>query len=311
MNYPHIFSGNPLDRGETQRRDEEWITKTAQDPNSRFLPMWGPKVLITEHSDPSGHGLGWLTMQDLKQAGINSTVMLLGMMDGTAYYAVDLSQQETAGEQLQGLNGYYFEDARNAAEQLLTGPDSGILAQGRAQINWHNRHGFCSVCGHETVVQRGGQKRVCPGCKAEHFPRVDPVIICLVTDGERCLLGQSRGRLARMNRYSALAGFVDQGESIEEAVAREIMEEAGLQVRNVRYHSSQPWPFPSSLMMGCHAEAATTEINMDPEEMTDVKWFGRQEVLQALAGENEQLLLPGPVAIAHHLIKTWANGEVS
>ena len=311
MNYPHIFSGNPLDRGETQRRDEEWITKTAQDPNSRFLPMWGPKVLITEHSNHSGHGLGWLTMQDLKQAGINPTVMLLGMMDGTAYYAVDLSQQETAGEKLQGLNGYYFEDARNAAEQLLNGPDAGILAQGRAQINWHNRHGFCSVCGHETVVQRGGQKRVCPGCKAEHFPRVDPVIICLVTDGERCLLGQSRGRLARMNRYSALAGFVDQGESIEEAVAREIMEEAGLQVRNVRYHSSQPWPFPSSLMMGCHAEAATTEINMDPEEMTDVKWFGRQEVLQALAGENEQLLLPGPVAIAHHLIKTWANGEVS
>ena len=311
MNYPHIFSGNPLDRGETQRRDEEWIAKTAQDPNSRFLPMWGPKVLITEHSDHSVHGLGWLTMQDLKQAGINSTVMLLGMLDGTAYYAVDLSQQETAGEQLQGLNGYYFEDARNAAEQLLTGPDAGILAQGRAQINWHNRHGFCSVCGHETVVQRGGQKRVCPACKAEHFPRVDPVIICLVTDGERCLLGQSRGRLARMNRYSALAGFVDQGESIEEAVAREIMEEAGLQVRNVRYHSSQPWPFPSSLMMGCHAEAATTEINMDPEEMTDVKWFGRQEVLQALAGENENLLLPGPVAIAHHLIKTWANGEVS
>ena len=311
MNYPHIFSGNPLDRGETQRRDEEWISKTAQDPNSRFLPMWGPKVLITEHSEHSVHGLGWLTMQDLKQAGINSTVMLLGMLDGTAYYAVDLSQQETAGEQLEGLNGYYFEDARNAAEQLLTGPDAGILAQGRAQINWHNRHGFCSVCGHETIVQRGGQKRVCPACKAEHFPRVDPVIICLVTDGERCLLGQSRGRLARMNRYSALAGFVDQGESIEEAVAREIMEEAGLQVRNVRYHSSQPWPFPSSLMMGCHAEAATTEINMDPEEMTDVKWFGRQEVLQALAGENENLLLPGPVAIAHHLIKTWANGEVS
>ena len=108
----------------------------------------------------------------------------------------------------------------------------------------------------QRIFDAGGQKRQCTGCKAEHFPRVDPVIICLVTDGERCLLGQSRGRLARQNRYSALAGFVDQGESIEEAVAREIMEEAGLQVRNVRYHSSQPWPFPSSLMMGCHAEAA-------------------------------------------------------
>ena len=209
------------------------------------------------------------------------------------------------------MNGYTFEDARSAAEQFLSRPDAGILAQGRAQINWHNRHGFCSVCGQETVIQRGGQKRVCPACKAEHFPRVDPVIICVVTDRERCLLGQSRGRLARQNRYSALAGFVDQGESIEEAVAREIMEEAGLQVRNVRYHSSQPWPFPSSLMMGCHAEAATTEINMDQEEMTDVRWFERQEVVLSLEGKNDNLLLPGRVAIAHHLIKAWAYGEVS
>jgi len=311
LNYPHIFSGNPLDRGETQRRDEDWIARKAEDPTSRFLPMWGPKVLITEQSGQSEPTLGWLTMQELKQAGVNSTVMLLGMQDDTAYYAVDLSQQESAGEKLQGMNGYAFEDARNAAEQFLTRPDAGILAHGRAQINWHNRHGFCSVCGHETVILRGGQKRQCVECKAEHFPRVDPVIICLVTDGERCLLGQSRGRLARQNRYSALAGFVDQGESIEEAVAREIMEEAGLEVRNVRYHSSQPWPFPSSLMMGCHAEAATTEINMDQEEMTDVKWFDRQEVLQSLEGKNDKLLLPGRVAIAHHLIKAWAYGEVS
>ena len=311
MNYPHIFSGNPLDRGETQRRDEDWIARKAEDPTSRFLPMWGPKVLITEQSGQSEPTLGWLTMQELKQAGVNSTVMLLGMQDDTAYYAVDLSQQESAGEKLQGMNGYAFEDARNAAEQFLTRPDAGILAHGRAHINWRNRHGFCSVCGHETVILRGGQKRQCVECKAEHFPRVDPVIICLVTDGERCLLGQSRGRLARQNRYSALAGFVDQGESIEEAVAREIMEEAGLEVRNVRYHSSQPWPFPSSLMMGCHAEAATTEINMDQEEMTDVKWFDRQEVLQSLEGKNDKLLLPGRVAIAHHLIKAWAYGEVS
>ncbi|MDP6512864.1 MAG: NAD(+) diphosphatase [SAR202 cluster bacterium] len=132
----------------------------------------------------------------------------------------------------------------------------------------------------------------------------------LVHDGDRCLLGQSRGRLSRMRTYSALAGFMDQAESIEEAVRREVMEEAGIQAKNVRYHSSQPWPFPSSLMIGCHAEAATTEISMDNEEMTDVRWFQRDEVLAALEGESEILVVPGAIAIAHHLIKAWANGEV-
>ena len=122
--------------------------------------------------------------------------------------------------------------------------------------------------------------------------------------------GAVPGRLARLNRYSALAGFVDQGESIEEAVAREIMEEAGIQVKDVRYHSSQPWPFPSSLMMGCHAHAATTDIHMDDEEMTDVQWFDRETVKLALEEKTEELLLPGPVAIAYHIIKAWADGEV-
>ncbi len=137
------------------------------------------------------------------------------------------------------------------------------------------------------------------------------MIIMLVHDGERCLLGQSRGRLQAMNRYSALAGFMDQAEAIEEAVAREVMEEAGIRVKQVRYHSSQPWPFPSSLMIGCHAEADTTSINMDNEEMTDVQWFDRSEVLLALEENSEKLRLPGPIAIAHHLIKAWAYRDVS
>ena len=131
----------------------------------------------------------------------------------------------------------------------------------------------------------------------------------VVSDGENCLLGQSQGRLASTNRYSALAGFVDQGETIEEAVGREVMEEAGIKVKNVRYYSSQPWPFPSTLMIGCHAEAETTEINMDPEEMTDVKWVDRSEVLLALEGKSETLNLPGPVAIAHNLLKSWATNN--
>ena len=148
--------------------------------------------------------------------------------------------------------------------------------------------------------------RQCVQCGKLHFPRTDPVIITVVSHGDKCLLGQSRGRMTRLKTYSCLAGFVDQGESIEEAVAREIMEESGIQVKDVRYLFSQPWPFPHTLMMGCEATAATTEIIRDEEEMEDVRWFTRQEVRLALNGRNPDLLLPGPIAIAHHLIKHWA-----
>ena len=301
----HVFAGNPLNRGERERRDEEWIRTKARDSASKFLPLWDSRVLISDTLQPE---LGWLGCSALADAGFDWDPWFLGLQGVTAHFAVDLSQNAEVGEKLKENGNYRFEDARSAAEMLST-PEAGILAQGRAQINWHNRHGFCSVCGHETDVLRGGQKRVCPSCKAEHFPRVDPVIIMVVADRDRCLLGQSRGRLAALNRYSALAGFVDQGESIEEAVAREVMEEAGIKVKNVRYHSSQPWPFPSSLMIGCHAEAATTTIAMDAEEMTDVKWFEREEVLLALAEKSESLALPGRIAIAHHLIRAWAEKE--
>jgi len=186
----------------------------------------------------------------------------------------------------------------------------GILAQSKAQVDWHRRHRFCGLCGGPTEQGRGGQVRKCTACNAEHFPRTDPVAIMVITDGERALLGQSRGRLARSGRYSALAGFIDQAECIEEAVRREIKEEAGIRVGEVRYHSSQPWPFPSSLMIGCHGKALSTDIAKDDEEMTDVQWFGRDEVLSSLAGENPNLRLPDPVAIAHHLIRAWAEGRV-
>ncbi len=309
---PHIFAGNPLHRGEVERRDEDWIDAQVREPSSRFLPMRGPQVLVRDGTDAAGTvaGLGWLAWRDLTPHLTAAAPLFLGLLEGVAHFAIDLSREEAAAAAAASQPDCHFEEARSAAESLLSGPEAGILAQGRAQVNWHNRHGYCSVCGQPTVVKRGGQKRECPSCKAEHFPRVDPVIIMVVSDGDRCLLGQSRGRLAAMNRYSALAGFVDQAESIEEAVAREVMEEAGIRVKNVRYHSSQPWPFPSSLMIGCHAAADTTHIAMDTEEMTDVQWFDRAEVLRALAGKSEKLAVPGPIAIAHHLIKAWAYGEV-
>ncbi len=305
MRKPHVFAGNPLDRGEVERRDEEWIEAQAQDPQSQYLPFNNLNVLLGDDPAPA---LGWLSLDGIPSDGTVSTPTLLGMMDGSTHFAIEVN--EDAAAFIEDWSGMQFEDCRRAGE-ILPGPEGGIVAQARAQLDWHRRHRFCSVCGVASEKRRGGQVRVCPACKAQHFPRTDPVVITVVEDkeGDRCLLGQSRGRLQRMRMYSALAGFMDQGEAIEEAVAREIMEEAGIEVKNVRYHSSQPWPFPSSLMIGCIAEAATTEINMDAEEMTDVQWFSRSEVLLALEGKSELLSVPQPLAIAHHLIKSWAYGE--
>lgn len=296
----HVFAGNPMDRGEVARRDEQWLAAQAVSPASRMLPMWQLNVPVSARQT-----LAWLNVDDLRRLNVDAQPIFLGLLDGLAHFVVDVSAADRGAVEQGGAT---FEDARTTAE-YLSGPESGIVAQARAQLSWHSRHGFCAVCGHPTAIARGGQVRRCPQCNTEHYPRTDPVVITVVHDGDRCLLGQSRGRLVAMRRYSALAGFMDQGESIEEAVSREVMEEAGIQVGAVRYHSSQPWPFPSSLMIGCHADAATTDIRKDDEEMADVQWFPRQEVLLALEEKSEILAIPGPTAIAHHLIRAWANGE--
>ena len=202
-----------------------------------------------------------------------------------------------------------FIDCRTAGDQLSQA-QGGMISQSKSQLEWNRKNSFCGICAGKTEGLRGGQSRKCSSCEIELFPRTDPVIISLVTNGEYCLLGQSKGRLSRLNIYSCLAGFIDQGESIEEAVAREIMEESGIKVKNVKYYASQPWPFPWSLMIGCHAEAETEEINFDEHEMHSVKWFHRDEVLSALEEKNDNLSVPGNIAIAHHLIKAWATKEV-
>lgn len=315
MSYPHTFSGNPLDRADAMRRDEAAIAAAANHPDSRYLLLWNLNVLTI--ADPAGPSLGWLRQADIARLNIELPPVLLGLSDGVAHFALDVS---TLGDPMHELNlgpPWQFDDARRAAMGLPMA-ETGILAQARSQVDWHRRHQFCSVCGQRTSQGKGGHVRRCGACNAEHFPRTDPVAIMLILDGDRCLLGQSAGRLARTGMYSALAGFIDQGESIEEAVRREVMEEAGIQVGAVRYHSSQPWPFPSSLMIGCHGVAESTVIDMDSEEMTDVRFFDRAEVAEAydriLGGvsnpDPEVLKIPGPLAIAHHLIKAWLEGDV-
>jgi len=302
----HVFAGNPLDRSQAQRRDEQWLEAQATHPQSRLLPLWQLNVLLYSESETR---LGWLGPTEIKRLAIDVAPVFLGVLEGIAHFAIDVSQLGDPQHELNLGGAWRFEESRAAATQL-SHAEAGILAQSRAQLDWHRRHQFCSVCGQRTVQGRGGHVRQCPACKAEHFPRTDPVAIMVVSDGDRCLLGQTRGRLSRTGTYSALAGFIDQAESIEEAVRREVKEEAGIEVGEVRYHSSQPWPFPSSLMIGCHGKALTTDILKDDEEMTDVRWFNRDEVLAALKGEHPHLRVPAPLAIAHHLIKAWAEGEV-
>ena len=299
VNRPHTFAGNPLDRAEYQRRDADWLAARERDLVSQYLPLRQLDVLL-EGEDPAR--LAWISGD--AAASLDGPRFLLGLRNGMAHFAVDVSQ---GNEDLTEGGERRYVDVRTAGT-LVSAEDAGIAAQARAQVDWHARHGFCSVCGEPTEAVRGGQQRTCGSCGADHFPRTDPVIIVVVTDGERCLLGQSHGRLSQMRMFSALAGFMDQGETIEEAVRREVLEEAGIQVGEVRYHSSQPWPFPSSLMIGCHADALTTDLRPDDVEMLSVQWFERETVKRALAGEDAELRVPASFAIAHHLIRAWAEG---
>jgi len=306
MSLTHIFAGNPLDRADAQRRDAVWLEDVYRAAETRVLPLWQLNVLLDTTGEPR---LGWLRHTDIARLDIDLPPVFLGLREGIAHFAIDISEIADPAHELNLDDAQCFEDARSAAMRLPL-EETGIVAQSRSQIDWHRRHGFCSVCGARTAAERGGHVRKCPDCGAEHFPRTDPVVIMLVVDGDQCLLGQSQGRLARSGMYSALAGFVDQGESIEEAVRREVREEAGIEVDLVRYHSSQPWPFPSSLMIGCHARAVTSEISMDTTEMADVRWIRREVIVAALRGDHPTLRVPGELAIAHHLIKAWALGDV-
>lgn len=304
MSYPtHIFAGNPFDRGDQERRDEELLKKMVRLHNARILPFHRlmPLVKRNPHAE-----LAWIShefLDDLpEEAG---EPKFLGFNEERVpHFAVDITKVDDPSGIAAIVSGASFEDGRSAATDVPA-EQSGILAQARSNLNWHATHRFCSVCGTESRSQRGGLMRACPNCKTQHFPRTDPVAIMMVYQGDQCVMGQTRAR-STTTFYSCLAGFMDQGESIEEGVRREVREEAGVEVGKVTYHSSQPWPFPNSLMIGCHAEAISGEIVVDEGEMSDVRWFSRDEVLLALEDKLPGVNIPGPIAIAHHLIKSWA-----
>ena len=305
---PYCFTGSPLDRADHERRDPAWLAEQLAHPKGRFLALRNLDALVEQRSPPA---IAWLEARELPDAGLAARAVLLGLEDGAPRLAVDLSGLDEG--RLDGLQqaGRRFEEVRGVAPELPAG-ESATLAQARSLVDWHARHRFCAVCGGPTEAGRAGGVRACGACGAEHFPRVDPVVIVLVTRGDRCLLVHGRARPG--SNYTCVAGFMEPGETVEEAVRREVLEESGVQVAAVRYHSSQPWPFPASLMLGCHAEAASEAIAIDPEEIDDARWFDRADVARAVsvvAGEAPEdpaldFGVPAPFTISHQLIRAWA-----
>jgi NAD+ diphosphatase len=303
------FTGNPLNRVSEKRTDTAWVEAKRRDPDSLVLPMWRLQpFIIGPEKAPGPLEVGFLRpgLAD-SLAAPDAPCVLLGLEGTRALFALDISAARDPANEgpLAGLG--HFREMRGAAMSGgLPDKDIAILGQAKAMIDWHNRHGFCARCGAPTKLAEAGYKRACTNCGAEHFPRTDPVVIMLATHGDQCLVG--RGKQFPPGMFSALAGFIEPGETIEEAVRREVMEETGIRTGRVTYHTTQPWPFPSSLMIGCFADAESTDITIDPVELAEAFWLDKAKARSLLAGSRvDGLFVPPSVAIAHHLIKDWAE----
>jgi len=293
------FTGGPIDRATERRRDETWLAARQEDETTRLVPVWQSKNLLNRRAGLKPVFLSPSQVRENVHAP-DSTI-LLGIEGDRAYFAVGLSSlDETPPAGLAELG--QFRDLRQVAP-LLDERDSALLAFARAMVYWHRRHRFCGDCGSPTVSMEAGYMRVCTNddCGQRQFPRTDPAIIVLVTCGERGLLG--RKPIWPEGMYSTIAGFVEPGESIEDAVLREVQEETGVRVVEVCYQSSQPWPFPTSLMLGFRARAKDGTIQVDEDELEHARWFTREELKRGL--EQGALRLPPEISISRRLIEGW------
>lgn len=313
------FGGSGLDRAAHIRTDAAALASERKDPRARCLLLWRGKPLV------QGEALDRLSLvpmtHDLVRQGRGGAIdepIFLGHTDTeTPLFAMDISGWSADGLDLSGVGafvdrteqqhpdlpvGHVFAELRRIMTRL-SARDAELAVTAKAVIGWHDTHRFCARCGGGTEISQAGWQRICPGCGGQHFPRTDPVVIMLVTFGESVLMGRSPGWPEGM--YSLLAGFVEPGETLEAAVRREVMEEAGVPVGAVRYLASQPWPFPASLMFGCAAQALSQEITIDPVEIEDAMWVSKSEMMQAFAGEHPKLLPARKGAIAHFLLRNW------
>ena len=295
----NVYSGSPLDRAALKRDDAAWVEAALEAEHTLFAPVWRARNLMrgVEDGRPEAVFLTAAAAVALRMTG--GPWAFLGMQGPCPVFAVDISPEDDPLPLLPPDMGA-FADLR-AVAGLLPGHDASILAHARGLMHWRVKHRFCGICGAACIPRSAGHAMACTGCKAQHFPRTDPAVIMLVHRGDRALLGHST-RFPNSTMYSTLAGFVEPGETLEEAVAREVFEESGIRVGQVHYHSSQPWPFPSSIMLGFYAEGLTEEITIDPEEIADARWFSRDDMRRHRdLGFN----LPRGDSIARRLIEDW------
>jgi NAD+ diphosphatase len=299
------YTDSRLDRAAELRGDDKTLAALAAGRDAGAYVIGGDLIVMKKGAplnDP------FFTMNEAQALGPATETIFLGKVDGHGRFGFGIAP--AAAEALKTRGEFLVTDLRSIAVQGLVAADHlPPIAQAKAVLHWHARHRFCPNCGTATAAVQGGWRRDCPNCRTQHFPRTDPVVIMLVIDGERCLLGRSPRFVPTM--WSCLAGFIEPGESIEDAVHRETLEEAGICCGRVTYFRSQPWPFPTSLMIGCHAEALTRDIVVDREELEDARWFDKDEVVTMLLRKHtEGLTTPPPVAIAHHVIRAWVEDEI-
>ncbi|MEV0229835.1 NAD(+) diphosphatase [Nonomuraea sp. NPDC050786] len=310
---PLLLARGTIDRSSALRANEGWLERAWSDPSSRVLVIDNGHTLVRRTGDEV-HAV--LLPPGEAPPGPR---YLLGLEDGVAYFAVaaplpgittgDVNGRVTIPMSLVDTpEGEPVAAGLRQVGGLLGDRDAGLLVYAVALEAWHTTHEYCPRCGTRTDIRAGGHIRVCPQDSSQHFPRVDPAVIMLVRDeADRCLL--ARGPQWPEGRLSILAGFVEPGESLEHAVAREVAEEVGITVVNPRYLGSQPWPFPRSLMLGFFAEATSTDLTPDAEEIAEARWYSREELARAL--DSGELRLPPPVSIARRLIETWYGGELT
>lgn len=304
MKSPNFFGETGLDRMAERRTDADWLRSLMDAADASVLPIWRSRNFIAKNEDQTvAVRLSITEIRHLLAEDIHP--IFLGFREGTPYFAIDLSHMDNPTELPVLSDRGEFTDIREHGLHLPR-EDGGLLAYVKAIANWHHTHKFCGRCGSATEPRDGGHMRECinPDCKAQHFPRTDPAVIMLVSSGDKIILARKKGWPE--DRYSILAGFVEQGETLEGAVVREVMEEVGIPVTNVRYHSSQPWPFPANLMFGFFAEAQSETITIADDELDHARWFHRDELIEEA---RQYAKKPHSVSIARRLMSEWALGH--
>jgi NAD+ diphosphatase len=297
------FVTHILDRATHLRGDDAKLMALEGQRDARAYVVYRDSLVVKQEAEGPRP---LLTIDEALKFGANPGTIFLGLRDGAPVFGMGISAP--AVESLLPRSDVAVTELRGMVMQGVAPTEQlSAIAMAKSMVNWHQRHGYCANCGTRSAMKEGGWKRDCPNCKAEHFPRTDPVVIMMVTSGDKCLLGRQKQFLPGM--WSCLAGFVEAAETIEDAVRREIFEESGIRCTDVNYYMTQPWPYPSSLMIGCTARATSDDIVVDRTELEDARWFTRAEVTLMHRREHpDRMFAAHPFAIAYHLIGSWLHG---